>query len=393
MDTHAVERMDTFSHDDLRSLLDSVGIAVSIFLPIEAPGQGLQQNMLRLEQLLGRAEAQLQAHGLSVAAAQMLLAPAWQLAEDRGFWEHQYKGLAIFIAPDLFRVYRLPLPFDELLLVEERCHITPLLPLLTDDGTFYLLTLGLQHIQLFQGSRFCLRPMALPGAPTSLQETLAYIEFAKQPQWHPGVPGRGGARRAIFHGQGARDGRVVKEEIFRYFQLLDHKVHLALHAKHAPLLLAGLAYLLPIYREANSYPPLEAQGIAENPDDLQPEALHARAWAIVAPRFERARIAAVERYQQLAGTQPALVSGEARAVVPAAHAGRVDTLFVAAGQHQWGGFDPVSGVLTLHEVAGPRDGDLLNVAAAQTILHGGKVYVIAPEQLPQPAALSAIFRY
>jgi hypothetical protein len=36
---------------------------------------------------------------------------------------------------------------------------------------------------------------------------------------------------------------------------------------------------------------------------------------------------------------------------------------------------------------------LLNLAAAQTILHGGKVYVIAPEQLPYQAALSAIFRY
>ncbi len=97
--------------------------------------------------------------------------------EDQAVWEHQSDGLAIFAAPQLFRVYRLPLAFEELLVVDERPHITPLLPLFSDDGQFYVLALGLQGVQLLQGAHYSLRPIALPGVPTSLQDALG------QPQW------------------------------------------------------------------------------------------------------------------------------------------------------------------------------------------------------------------
>ncbi|HET9222061.1 MAG TPA: hypothetical protein VFO07_06135, partial [Roseiflexaceae bacterium] len=213
--------------------------------------------------------------------------------EDRSFWEHQSNGLAIFATPALFRVYWLPLAFEELLVVDERLHVGPLLPLFTGDGQFYVLALSLKGVRLLQGTHYSVRPIALSDVPTSLQDALKYDEFSKQAQFHPGVPGRGGARGVIFHGHGARDERVAKEEILRYFQLVDHGVRTALHEERAPLLLAGVVYLLPIYRAANHYAQLVDEGILANPDDLQPADLHARAWAIVAPRFAREREAGI----------------------------------------------------------------------------------------------------
>jgi hypothetical protein len=394
METIKAWRMDTLSRDELRSLIEQpIGSCVSLFLPTQRAEPGRQQNPIRLEHLLGQAQARLLARGQSLAAAQALLAPAWQLVEDWTFWEHQSDGLAIFATPQLFRIYRLPLTFEELLVVDERLHVTPLLPLFSGDGQFFVLTLSLKGVQLLHGSHYSTRPIALADVPSSLKEALKYDEFAKQPQWHPGVPGRGGARGAIFHGQGARDDRVAKEEIARYFQLIDHGVRAALHQERAPLLLAGVAYLLPIYHDVNTYPHLLEKGIPGNPDDLQPSELHARAWAIVAPRFAREREAALERYRQLAGTHPGLASSYPRAIIPAAHAGRVDTLFVATGQRQWGTFDPVSGVLTVHDAAEPHDSELLDLAAIQTILHGGTIHALAPEQMPETAPLAAIFRY
>jgi hypothetical protein len=394
MDTMTAWRMDTLSREDLRILIEQpVGSCVSLFLPVQRAEPARQQNRIRLEHMLGQAEARLVARGQGQAAAQALLVPAWQLVEDRAFWEHQSDGLAIFATPQLFRVYRLPLVFEELLVVDERLHVTPLLPLFSGDGQFYVLTLGLKGVQLLQGTHYTLHPIALVDVPTSLQDALKYDEFAKQPQWHPGVPGRGGERGAIFHGQGAMDDRVAKEEIGRYFQLVDHGVRTALHGERAPLLLAGVAYLLPIYREVNSYPHVVDDGIAGNPDDLQLEELHARAWAHIAPRFAQERAAAVERYQRLTRAQPALASSYLRAIIPAAHAGRIDTLFVATGQRWWGTFDPVSNVLTLHDAAEPRDSELLDLAAIQTLLHRGTVYAVAPEQMPEMAPLAAIFRY
>jgi Bacterial archaeo-eukaryotic release factor family 7 len=122
--------------------------------------------------------------------------------------------------------YRPPQPtgaalFEELVVVDAQAHITPLLSMLSGDGQFYVLTLGLGGVRLFRGTRYGLSPVTLHGVPASLQDALAYDEFAKQAQSHPGMPGRGGEHGAIFHGQGARDGTVVKQETLRYFQQVE----------------------------------------------------------------------------------------------------------------------------------------------------------------------------
>ena len=361
MEATAIRQMDSLSRDELRRLItQTADPCVSLFLPIEQAQPTRQQNPIRLENLLRQGEQRLIARGLDAEAAHDLLAPVYQLIEDRAFWAHQADGLAVFAAAELFRVYRLPLAFEELAVVDARAHITPLLPLL-NGGQFHVLALGLGGVRLFQGTQFGLSPVTLHGAPASLQDALAYDEFAKQPQLHAGIPGRGGERGAIFHGQGARDDQVAKEETLRYFQQVDHAVCHALRDEHAPLLLAGIAYLLPIYRAANSYPQLIEDGITVNPDDLQLNELHARAWARVAPRFDQARADAVERYRMLRGTTPALATSYLRAIIPAAYDGRVDALLLASGQRQWGSFDPVSGELALHEDAGPRDSELLDL--------------------------------
>jgi len=44
--------------------------------------------------------------------------------------------------------------------------------------------------------------------------------------------------------------------------------------KKAPLVLAGVEYLFPIYQEANTYPDLVEEGITGNPENLKPEELH-----------------------------------------------------------------------------------------------------------------------
>lgn len=394
MEATATPLIDTLSHDELRSLIaQPAGSYVSLFLPIQRIEPARRQNPIRLENLLRQAETRLLTCGMSLAAAQALLAPAWQLIKDRSFWVHQSDGLAIFVGPDLFRSYRLPLAFEELVVVDERPHIAPLLSLLQDDGPFYLLALSLDGVQMLHATHYSSSPVAVHDVPTSLQDSLKYDEFAKQPQFHPGVPGRGGERGAIFHGQGALDDQLAKEEILRYFQQVNRGVCAALRDEHAPLLLAGVAYLLPIYRAANSYPHLLEEGILHNPDDLHSEELHARAWALTAPHFAQARGVATERYRLLADTQPTQASSYLRAIVPAAYEGRIATLFVATGAQQWGRFDPGTGELSLHEAAEPRDSELLDAVAIQTILHGGTIYAVTPEQMPEAAPVAAIFRY
>jgi hypothetical protein len=60
---------------------------------------------------------------------------------------------------------------------------------------------------------------------------------------------------------------------------------------------------------------------------------------------------------------------------------------------EWGNFDPQANELKIHADAEPGDEDLLNSAAIQTLLNGGSVYAVEPDQVPDQALLAAVFRY
>lgn len=47
----------------------------------------------------------------------------------------------------------------------------------------------------------------------------------------------------------------------------------------------------------------------------------------------------------------------------------------------------------LHPEPEPDDEDMLDFAAIHTLLNGGKVYAVKPDQVPNGAPAAAIFRY
>jgi hypothetical protein len=66
---------------------------------------------------------------------------------------------------------------------------------------------------------------------------------------------------------------------------------------------------------------------------------------------------------------------------------------VAVGRQQWGDYDPGANQVHLHSEAQPGSFDLLDLAATQTLLRGGAVYVVEPSQVPDKALLAAVMRY
>lgn len=79
--------------------------------------------------------------------------------------------------------------------------------------------------------------------------------------------------------------------------------------------------------------------------------------------------------------------------VKAAYHGRLSPLFVALAVQVWGRFDPDLNSVEIHEDTEPGDGDLLDLAAIQSLLNGGTVYAVEPEQVPDHAVLAAVLRY
>jgi hypothetical protein len=388
--------MDILTRDELRALTKKPdGSCVSIYMPTHRVGAEIQQDPIRLKNLLAEAEEHLLTRGLRTSEAKELLEPAGRLLQDGLFWQRQSDGLALFLSPEAFRYYRLPFDFKELVVVSDRFHVKPLVPLFGGDGQFYVLALSQNEVRLLQGTRYSVSEVDLEGVPTSLAEALRYNDPEKRFQFHTSTltPGGKGGRPAIFHGHGVASADDPKEYILRYFHRVDEGLRDLLRDEQAPLVLAGVDYLLPIYREANTHPHLVDEGIEGNPEELRAEELHEQAWAIVQPLFLAAQKDAAAEYKQLAGTGSEQASGDPKEIIPAAYHGRVETLFVAIGLQQWGTFDPAANVVQLHREVKAGDEDLLDFAAVHTLLNGGTAFAVEPDKVPDEALLAAVFRY
>ncbi|MFZ5907059.1 MAG: PAS domain-containing protein [Nitrospirota bacterium] len=365
------------------------GWCISIYMPTHRTAAETQQDQIRFKNLFREAEKRLIKNGLRSRQVEEFLDPLRRLLEDAHFWQHQGEGFAAFLSGEVFRYFRVPQYFQELLIVARRFHLKPLLSLLSSDGIFYLLAVSQNKVRLFLGTQFSIHEVTPGDIPENLSEALKYDDPEKQLQFHTQTAG-GGKRAAMFHGQGVGIDES-KDNILRYFRKIDTCLHDLFKDKHAPLILAGVEYLLPIYREANTYQNLLDEGITGNPDELSARELHKKVWAVVSHVIRRKQDEAITRYRQLAHTERA--SCDIKTIVPAAYQGRVDILFVAVGMQQWGAFDTEKQSVHLHKKEKSDDGDLLDFAAIQTLLHGGTVYAVQPVKVPDNATVSAIFRY
>jgi len=379
--------VDVLNQQDLRTLSETEGEwCISIFMPT-ARGAEAQQNPIRLKNLLRNAEEQLAEVGARVPDAEALLQPAQALLSDADLWRNVSQGLAIFVGPQHFSYHRVPLALEELVVVRRRFHLKPLLELLSEDGHFYVLALSQDGVRLLEGTRDTAQELPLERVPANLAEALQYDQREKV--MRSAVKGGGGS----VYGAGGSEDVNNKQAILRYFQMVDRGVRELIADKHIPLVLAGVDYLLPIYREANTYPYLAEEGITGSPDGLSDKELHQRAWEVVEPHFAQAQAEAVARYEELAGRGEGEASNNVVEVVRAAHEGRVATLFVARDVQLWGVYRAHSHKVHVHPSRQPGDQDLLDVAAVQTFLNGGTVYVVDREAVPGGDVLAAIYRY
>jgi len=366
-------------------------LCLSIYMPTHPKDANHEQDRIRLKNLLGRAENTLAEQVPDDKAFKANMEALRDFLFGGGIWSSIGDGLALFIDRDGYSYYRLPLQFEELFVSGRRFHLKPLLPLLTDNGRYYLLALSRKEPRLLYCTRYHATELELPDLPGGLEETLGYDWDPRSLQFHTGAAeGGGGDRPAMFHGQGAGVDDT-KDDVIRYFRRVDRSLRDVLPDPEAPLVLAGVEPLPPLYREVNSYGNLVETVVAGNPDEDADPDLQRRAWKIVHPYFEQSRRAAAERYHNNRETDRA--TGDPRKIIPAARFGRVDVLFVALDEQLWGRWDPQSNQATVDDAQTEDNEDLLNLAAIDTLQNGGTVYTMEPDQVPESGPLAALLRY
>lgn len=383
--------------EQLRTLMEtSAEPCVSIYMPTHVRGAEIQQDPIRLKNMLRQAVERLKSNwDMAEEDAEAMLQSGSVLLENEEFWRNQGHALALFFTPDTMYMHQLPMRIDEKLIVSNRFHLKPLLPLLSGDGTFYVLALSQNAVRLLQATRYSVREVELPEeVPTSLDEAMRFDDFEREGQMRTrsGQAAPTSPKSGVGYGTGAAadDDKVL---ILRFFQQLSKGVTDILNEGNAPLILAGVTYLRPIYEEANDYTHLiEDKGVDGNPENVSNEDLREQAWAIIEPIFAQEQQDVRDEYMKAQDMEQA--GNTIESVVPAAHYGRVSALFVALGQRQWGSFDADSNEVIQHDEKEPDDTDLVDLAAVQSYLNGGRVYAVEPAQMPGGAQkVAAVYRY
>ena len=361
-------------------------LTLSILLPTHRSGSDRIQDRIRLRNLIHDGRQQLadqvdkQQVGLFDAGLEALLGAD-------ATWEHPAEGLALFATATGVEHFWTPQPLREQVLVCAHCHLKPLMPLLAGDGLFSLLELTRDGAHLHYGSRFTLTPISTDKSPL----VPADVHPAGAREHLSGVrgvaSGNGGAVRHF----GATHEVQDKELITCFFRHVDAVVCARLHAEQAPLVVAGVGYLLPLYAEVNRYPHMIALGVPGNPEHVSRNIMHERAWSIVAPLFAAAAQQAAERYAHLRGGD--LASNDLATVMTALRQGRVGDLFLAADGERWGGFSEYEGKVAEHLTRAPGDDDLLNLALIAGLATRSRIQVVPRAEMPDQGDIAAVFRY
>jgi hypothetical protein len=231
------------------------------YLPPSSPNN---PNRIQFKNLLKEARRLLADKKYSERDIAAFLEPADKLLSGEEFRVGHDHSLGVFIGQDFFRYYRLPsTSIESSIQLGRHFNVQPILDLIDTNLSYFLLCLSHNNIQLLRGDRYSIKPLELDRMPTNMEQSLRIDEYPKEIQTHSVAPTVIGKGSEQFHGQyNAR--QVDKDMLVRFFRKINTRLARELKGQNIPLILAGVEYLLPLYRQVNTYAHLVDRDIIGN---------------------------------------------------------------------------------------------------------------------------------
>lgn len=387
----------------LMELAQRPGPWVTLCMPLNGGGPLAKGDPIRYRNLVRRVAETLEARATGREQRDALLAPLDALGAQRDVFSAGARGLVVFVSADGAEHWHLPMELEEAARVDERPYLEPLIPLVTDPTHFYVVVLSQHAVRLLECNRLVARELPLPpGTPTRVEDAAGWEIRKDVLQYHDPYSGPRPSRNAprgrtpvgpaghrpIYHGQGGGKGEDVSD-LHRFVRDLDHGLWAAIAHRGSPVVLASSEPLQPVFRDHTRLPNVLDAYLHGNFEHVSNAEVHAQALALMAPLLDRHVEDAKARFHALDGTGRA--TAQLEQVVAAAADGQVDTLFVRQGAEVAGSFDPAT-----HRVVrgdGTMGTDLLDRAATDTFLSGGRVHRLDSSEMPTESELAAILRY
>lgn len=363
--------------------------AVTLCIPTHRSGMPTWngQDRLRLKNKITELKNELIDRKWNETRVKKFIQPIQELYNNEDFWYHQSDSLVIFRTPTFFKYFQIPVKVAEMLHMGTRFYLKPFVSLTRGPYRFFVLGLSQNNIQFFECTRYTISEVTVNDLiPMSLSESMEQEAYEKQLQFRGNTGGK-----IMYHGHGSwKDHKPT--EVEKFFRRVDEGLMSMLHDEKAPLLLGGVDYLIPMYKEVNTYNfLLEDRHITGNMENMNTIMIHEKAWEEMADFYAMTKIKALERFETTQHEKRTTSSVEE--IVKAAHNGRVSTLFLKNDCNKWGKFNPDNQQVHFYPKALENQSCLLNMAAIQSTLNGGNVYLLNEKEMPVEQETCAILRY
>lgn len=377
---------------ELRSLVELESEPkVSLYVPQRAEFPAAAENSKQLRHALFGAETKLKEAGCDATQISSLLEPALDLVRDEAsLRESGTEGLAVLLAPGVFRQWQLPFPCEPTVDVGPDFRISPLVRLAHWPVQLRIVALSANRVQFYECTRDDIRELELPpGTPTSLESFEWGPDVGRPVRFQTAAGTRGTTQ--LIHGQ-ASAKEEAQTRLHAYVQAVAHVIGKATSKDALSLILVAVKELHPIFRDAYLPRNLVAPGIDASPAHLSTAQVHEQVIQLVDTNgigeLDRAR----QHYKSALETHHA--TSKLEEIVVAAGEGQVDTLIAACDARVWGLWQPdQKRALIMGPTAQSRTVDLLDLAVRETLRHGGHVCVVSRSQVPQQAEAVAGLRW
>ncbi|HMQ33548.1 MAG TPA: hypothetical protein PKD53_22645 [Chloroflexaceae bacterium] len=361
------------NRQDIKALAAVGGYpCLTITLPTHRTSPDNRQDPIRLKNLVAEAAARLSGE-LGRREAESVLRRLEGLA-DQIEHQHNLDGLALFVADDVARAFRLPFSLPERVVVGESFFLRDLVYAYNRSPHYWVLALSEQPTRLFEAVR------------DDLEELTAGSAF---PMAHGGP----GGARGLPNDPAINASQLRDEHHRSFFREVDQALGAYMADDPQPLALVGVDRYLAFFGEVTSHGDAIVATIRGNHDQTSAHELGKLVWPPVREALAEQRRAIFDRLNAAVGGQrSASTLGE---VWRFAQEGRGQTLVVEEGYHEAAALDETGmRLLPAGDGAGPRAlDDAVDEVIAAVLDKGGRVVFVDDGTLAAHSRIALILRY
>jgi hypothetical protein len=373
--TEAMLYVDIPTQSEFKALAERRADAcVSIYIPTTPITQNIDASRIALRNLSREASLQLEEGSLDKRRIKTFEQQMEELAADTEFWKYQSSSLAVFATPEDVRTYRLPNDLSARVDVSDRFQLSALVRTLSFPYAAFVLAISQGSVRLIEITENAVcGEVSVPDLPNSLSE----------------ATGRSMPRDRAPTGR--LQGSEGQKTLIRQFSReVDRALRSHLAGQTQPLILAGVDYVVAIYRSMNSYPYLLDEALTGNFDQASATELAAAAREILTRAYQKHTAVLQDRFSRLKVQNR--TSSDLVEIAQAATLGAVDTVLIdidiaVEGTVNESGGVELSGSPSVHTY------DVVSETAVRVLLCGGSVVGLRRADIPEGRAMGALLRY